>query len=522
MVFNHLSKAFWRVRRGSSGAGWALALAAAAGAIAIPSHAMAQSAVVGALGNFDAANFEGKDVHGMEIQVEGIVPGDLYPSWCGNKYGCPSVVPYATGVYVRYMGIYDAASQQFLQTTVPHPANTPFAGTCYMGSVSYTTAGCDHFGVHISFTATNKAVTTAYRWMIEDPANPGTLIASPNNIFVPTPVYTWVPPAIPTAPPVLVAEVQAPPPPPPPPALPPQFGPATWMKVFKTDMNREVALDELTSDNPIVPQNLAQIETEWVLVQAAPPPAPGDNRRRRNRQVNSGGVNPGTRSVLRRYETYAYTGAYDPLTHEVVCGGDGTCTAPLAGELGDLITAQMTAANVAVPSLSVTLTGNGTVSSADKIIACGSKCASNYALGAQVTLTAKAASNWTFTGWTGGCTGAAATCNVTINDVVAVGAQFTANAPAGGGGGGGGGGGATQFTLQVGRSNTGTVTSDVTGINCGSTCSAKFNPGTAVTLTATPPAGKTFVNWSGACTGTSNLCILTINTNLSVQAVFSK
>src|SRR5437868_12752049 len=84
------------------GAGLAFALAATAGVFLAPSQAMAQSSIVGALGNFDAANSEGKDTHGMEIQIEGITPGDLSPSWCGNKYGCPAVVAYATGVYVRY------------------------------------------------------------------------------------------------------------------------------------------------------------------------------------------------------------------------------------------------------------------------------------------------------------------------------------------------------------------------------------------------------------------------------------
>src|SRR5262249_13854857 len=81
-----------------------------ASALLSPTTGYAQSAVVGALGNFDAANFEGKDAHGMEIQIEGIQPNDLSPSWCGNKYGCPAVVPYATGVYVRYMSPYDSVN----------------------------------------------------------------------------------------------------------------------------------------------------------------------------------------------------------------------------------------------------------------------------------------------------------------------------------------------------------------------------------------------------------------------------
>jgi uncharacterized repeat protein (TIGR02543 family) len=43
-----------------------------------------------------------------------------------------------------------------------------------------------------------------------------------------------------------------------------------------------------------------------------------------------------------------------------------------------------------------------------------------------------------------------------------------------------------------------------------------------VILTATPPAGKQFVSWSGACFGTVNTCTVTVNANLSAQANFSK
>lgn len=40
-----------------------------------------------------------------------------------------------------------------------------------------------------------------------------------------------------------------------------------------------------------------------------------------------------------------------------------------------------------------------------------------------------------------------------------------------------------RFTLSVGRSNKGAVTSDRAGINCGSACSAKFAQGSVVTVT---------------------------------------
>ena len=85
---------------------------------------------------------------------------------------------------------------------------------------------------------------------------------------------------------------------------------------------------------------------------------------------------------------------------------------------------------------------------------------------------------------------------------------------------------ATTYTLSVGRSNPGTVTATPDGVdralNCGSACSAKYNAGTAVTLTATPPLGKGFVGWSGACTGTAAQCTVTMTGNLSTTAAFTK
>jgi uncharacterized repeat protein (TIGR02543 family) len=59
-------------------------------------------------------------------------------------------------------------------------------------------------------------------------------------------------------------------------------------------------------------------------------------------------------------------------------------------------------------------------------------------------------------------------------------------------------------------------------LTCGSTCSAKYASGTAVTLTATPAAGKSFVGWSGACTGTAPLCTVTMTSNLGTTPTFSK
>jgi len=77
-------------------------------------------------------------------------------------------------------------------------------------------------------------------------------------------------------------------------------------------------------------------------------------------------------------------------------------------------------------------------------------------------------------------------------------------------------------TLSVSKAGTGggTVTSSPAGINCVSTCSALFDSGTVVTLTATPGATSTFTGWSGACTGTGT-CVVTMDAAKSVTSTFT-
>ena len=81
---------------------------------------------------------------------------------------------------------------------------------------------------------------------------------------------------------------------------------------------------------------------------------------------------------------------------------------------------------------------------------------------------------------------------------------------------------ATTYTLtvQLAGNATGTVTSSPAGISCPSTCSAKFNSGTSVKLTATAAKGDYFAGWSGACK-VIGPCTLTMNANKSATATFN-
>ena len=76
------------------------------------------------------------------------------------------------------------------------------------------------------------------------------------------------------------------------------------------------------------------------------------------------------------------------------------------------------------------------------------------------------------------------------------------------------------LTVSLAGQGTGTVSSNPSGISCGQTCTANFNTGSTVTLTAAPATGFTFAGWSGACSGTKS-CTISITGASSVTAKFN-
>jgi phospholipase C len=98
-----------------------------------------------------------------------------------------------------------------------------------------------------------------------------------------------------------------------------------------------------------------------------------------------------------------------------------------------------------------------------------------------------------------------------------------------GGGGSSSGGGGTppppppptsfQLTVMLSGTGAGSVTSSPTGIDCGTTCSATYNTGTVVQLTAAASTGSTFTGWSGNCAGTGT-CQVTLSQVSTVTATF--
>jgi hypothetical protein len=170
------------------------------------------------------------------------------------------------------------------------------------------------------------------------------------------------------------------------------------------------------------------------------------------------------------------------------------------------------------PTLTVTLPGAGTgvVTSSPAGIDCGAgatKCSASFDQGTQVTLTATPSTGSTVGIWISapGCsTPGVTTCKVTVNGNTTIGVVF---------------GGRTTHTLTVVNQHAalGGVTSSPTtleNITCGAICSASFNAGTQITLTATAFTGNVFTGWSGGgCSGTGT-CIVTLNADTTVTASF--
>jgi hypothetical protein len=150
------------------------------------------------------------------------------------------------------------------------------------------------------------------------------------------------------------------------------------------------------------------------------------------------------------------------------------------------------------------------------VIDCGSACAVEVA--DTVTLTATPDAGQSFLGWSGACSGGASTCVVSAGSAaLEATATFTGR----------------LFTLSTSTtgSGRGTLTSAPAGINCGAgsgpsgRCSAGFDPGTVVTLTATPFTGSDVLTaWAGACAAIDpahpERCVVTLDASLPVSARF--
>jgi uncharacterized repeat protein (TIGR03803 family) len=178
------------------------------------------------------------------------------------------------------------------------------------------------------------------------------------------------------------------------------------------------------------------------------------------------------------------------------CSGTGSCQLDMTQDQS------VNARFAPLYTLTVNITGNGSVTSTDGFINCPGVCSHVYVDNTSVTLNVLPALGWSFSSWGGYCYGNGP-CTLVVSQNESADATFTQN----------------SYTLGVSLSGDGSVTSTDGFINCPGTCSHTYLSLTQVTLNASAAQGWSFSGWTGACSGVGS-CNLTMTKNLALTAVF--
>lgn len=202
-------------------------------------------------------------------------------------------------------------------------------------------------------------------------------------------------------------------------------------------------------------------------------------------------------------------------TEPAVVQWGGACAGTAADDacVLDMTQPRAVTVNFVIPIYTLTVVysgaGRGAVTSGDGMVDCDGNgvCAVGFEVGTTVTLTAEAGFASSFSGWSMECAGLGE-CEVVMDEDKTVGVTFDDS---------------DEVSMLISRAGTGegSVTSAPLGIDCGATCSAVFEPGQEIMLTAAPALGSTFMGWTGDCTGTGLTCTLTMSAARSVTATFN-
>jgi len=192
------------------------------------------------------------------------------------------------------------------------------------------------------------------------------------------------------------------------------------------------------------------------------------------------------------FEFLGWTGA---------CSGASSCTVTL--DASRQVEAIFESINPQF-ELDVTRTGSGYVSSSPGGIDCGLECSASFDQGTSIELFAAPATGWRFGQWTGDCTGAGS-CSILMNGARQVEAEFI-----------------PQFDLTITLEGEGSVVSQPAGIDCPGTCSATFDAGTQVVLTADSEPGWILTEWVPAFCQADPTCIISMVATRIVMARFEQ
>ncbi len=303
------------------------------------------SPITGTLSNFDTypttdPGEPPEPTEGAEIELEGVHSSDIggtYPS----HYDIKTIVEYNdtlgsfAGTRITFKGYnFNPVVNNGSLSPVINPINTN-------GHTCVNTEGCEHFGFWIKGNA--QPTAKRFFWLNDNNGTYERIGTMPETI--PGPVWNYNPGNGGGA--ALEIEIEVPEPV----EVVVQRPDSTWMKVFKvkfgsdfapgTPEEMQILLEDLNSGNVIVPEDVAELETEWELLEGGKPP-----------KVKVDPLQDSDKLIVRRYEFFEYIGPvtaenepdFDFLGHDITdptdVDGNGT------SYLGNFISANMVAAVV--------------------------------------------------------------------------------------------------------------------------------------------------------------------------------
>jgi len=295
-------------------------------AMAVPAQA---SSIFGTLSNFDTYNPTPEPAEGFEIELEGVHSSDITRTFPAH-FEIEDIAEYSdstgfAGVRIKYLNYFFHDSSGVDHFSVNPNANPQSTN----GHLAVNMVDVEHFG--FSLRGGQPTATRTY-WLDKLPDGSfSRLNASP--LPIPVPTWSYSPPAAPGDAAMVRAEIQVPEP-----EVVVQRPDSIWVKTFKTELDRQVDLDELMSGPGIVPQDAGEVEVEWELLE-------GGKMKAKDVALGENGE-----AVIRRYEYFEYTGPYD-FEHQPTSPflEDDTLDPVALGEVGDFFAANMVAANILVP-----------------------------------------------------------------------------------------------------------------------------------------------------------------------------